>query len=221
MIRFVDLTIGRAGRTLFGGASLIINPNERVALVGPNGSGKSSLIELLRGQLHPESGSVEMPPLRVGWLAQHMPRSTASAVRFVMDADAALVAAEKAVARAEEAADGHAIALAYDSWIIADGPSAAARAGELLSGLGFTEALLQRPVDELSGGWKMRLNLACVLMAPADLLLLDEPLVNLDYKLREELRAELAAIFARGRSVVVYATTEPHEALLLAGRVAV
>jgi len=180
VIRLVDLTIGRAGRILIGGASLIINPGERVALIGPNGSGKSSLIELLRGHLHPDSGTVEMPPLRVGWLAQHMPQSSASAVRFVMDADTALVAAEGAVAGAEAAGDGHAIALAYDSWINADGPSAAARAGELLSGLGFTEALLQRSVDELSGGWKMRLNLACVLMAPADLLLLDEPTNHLD-----------------------------------------
>jgi ATP-binding cassette subfamily F protein 3 len=180
VIRFVDLTIGRAGRTLFAGASLIVNPNERVALIGPNGSGKSSLIELLRGQLHPEAGTVDMPALRVGWLAQHMPHSSASAVRFVMDADAALVGAERAVTQAEAAGDGHAIALAYDSWINAGGPSAAARAGELLAGLGFTEALLQRPVDELSGGWKMRLNLACVLMAPADLLLLDEPTNHLD-----------------------------------------
>ncbi len=180
MIRFVDLTIARAGKPLFADASLIINPNERIALIGPNGSGKSSLIELLRGRLHPESGDVEMPGLRLGWLAQHMPHSSASAVRFVMDADAELVAAEQAVEQAEAAADGSAIALAYDRWVNADGPSAQARASELLAGLGFTEALLQRQVDELSGGWKMRLNLACVLMAPADLLLLDEPTNHLD-----------------------------------------
>ena len=180
MIRLVDLTIARAGKVLFAGASLIINPNERIALIGPNGSGKSSLIELLRGQLHPESGDVDMPALRLGWLAQHTPQSAASAVRYVMDADAELVAAERAVATAETAGDGSAIALAYERWVNADGPSAQARASELLSGLGFTEALLQRRVDELSGGWKMRLNLACVLMAPADLLLLDEPTNHLD-----------------------------------------
>jgi ATP-binding cassette subfamily F protein 3 len=179
VIRFVDLSIARAGKPLFAGASLIINPNERIALIGPNGSGKSSLIEL-RGRLQPESGDVAMPSLRIGWLAQHMPHSSVRAVRFVMDADAELVAGEQAVAQAEAAADGGAIALAYDKWVNADGPSAEARASELLSGLGFTEALLQRPVDELSGGWKMRLNLACVLMAPADLLLLDEPTNHLD-----------------------------------------
>ena len=180
MIRLVDLTIARAGKSLFAGASLIINPNERIALIGPNGSGKSSLIELLRGQLHPESGNVDMPALRIGWLAQHTPQSCASAVRHVMDADAELMAAEQAVAAADSAGDGGAIAIAYDRWVDAGGPSAQARASELLSGLGFSETLLQRRVDELSGGWKMRLNLACVLMAPADLLLLDEPTNHLD-----------------------------------------
>jgi glycerol transport system ATP-binding protein len=81
--------------------------------------------------------------------------------------------------------------------------------------------LLDRLPAELSGGQQQRTAIGRALAREADLLLLDEPLVNLDYKLREELRAELAAIFARGRSVVVYATTEPHEALLLGGRTAV
>ena len=180
MIRFSDLTIARAGKPLFAGASLIINPNERIALIGPNGSGKSSLIELLRGNLHQESGEVDMPALRIGWLAQHLPQSSASAVRHVMDADEGLVAAERAVSAAQAGGDGNAIALAYDHWLDAGGPSAEARASELLSGLGFSESLLHSPVDELSGGWKMRLNLARVLMAPADLLLLDEPTNHLD-----------------------------------------
>src|SRR5690349_19930298 len=68
VIRLVDLTIACAGKEHFSGASLIINPNERIALVGANGCGKSSLIELLRGHLHPEAGEVEMPALRIGWL---------------------------------------------------------------------------------------------------------------------------------------------------------
>lgn len=180
MIRFSNLSIARAGKPLFSDASLIIHPGERIALIGPNGSGKSSLIALLRGELQPESGDVEMPDLRISWLAQHAPQSSTSAVRFVMDADAELVAAEQAIETAEGAGDGSAIAHAYDRWLNAGGPSAQARASELLAGLGFSEALQQRSVDELSGGWKMRLNLACVLMAPADLLLLDEPTNHLD-----------------------------------------
>ncbi len=77
--------------------------------------------------------------------------------------------------------------------------------------------LLDRLPAELSGGQQQRVAIARALIKEADLLLLDEPLVNLDYKLREELRAELKSIFQRGKSIVVYATTEPVEALLLGG----
>jgi glycerol transport system ATP-binding protein len=77
--------------------------------------------------------------------------------------------------------------------------------------------LMDRLPAELSGGQQQRVAIARALVKEADLLLLDEPLVNLDYKLREELRSELKAIFQRGRAIVVYATTEPAEALLLGG----
>ncbi|HEX8374406.1 MAG TPA: ABC transporter ATP-binding protein, partial [Geminicoccaceae bacterium] len=81
--------------------------------------------------------------------------------------------------------------------------------------------LLDRLPAELSGGQQQRTAIGRALAREADLLLLDEPLVNLDYKLREELRNELSLLFATGDSTVVYATTEPHEALLLGGRTAV
>ncbi|MEM7044483.1 MAG: ABC transporter ATP-binding protein [Pseudomonadota bacterium] len=77
--------------------------------------------------------------------------------------------------------------------------------------------LLERLPAELSGGQQQRVAIARALIKEADLLLLDEPLVNLDYKLREELRDELKSIFQRGSSIVVYATTEPAEALMLGG----
>lgn len=82
-------------------------------------------------------------------------------------------------------------------------------------------AHLQRVPAELSGGQQQRCALARALIKNADLLLLDEPLVNLDYKLREELRKELSDLFADGRTTVVYATTEPLEALQLGGHTVV
>ncbi len=77
--------------------------------------------------------------------------------------------------------------------------------------------LLQRLPGELSGGQQQRTAMARALVKQAPLLLLDEPLVNLDYKLREELRAELKELFQHSQTTVVYATTEPQEALLLGG----
>ncbi len=81
--------------------------------------------------------------------------------------------------------------------------------------------LLERHPAELSGGQQQRVALARALAKGAPLMLLDEPLVNLAYKLREELREELAQLFAQGDATVIYATTEPAEALLLGGHTAV
>ena len=96
----------------------------------------------------------------------------------------------------------------------------AARVAELAEKL-HIEPFLQRLPAELSGGQQQRVALARALAKNAPLMLLDEPLVNLDYKLREELRDELSQLFASGQSTVVYATTEPTDALLLGGYTAV
>ncbi len=95
-----------------------------------------------------------------------------------------------------------------------------ARVNELAARL-HIEPFLGRLPAELSGGQQQRVALARALAKGAPLMLLDEPLVNLDYKLREELREELSQLFASGQSTVVYATTEPTEALLLGGYTAV
>jgi glycerol transport system ATP-binding protein len=91
-----------------------------------------------------------------------------------------------------------------------------ARVNQLAETLRLGPFLSRHPA-ELSGGQQQRTALARALAKDAELLLLDEPLINLDYKLREELRAELTQLFAGGRTTVVYATTEPLEALQLGG----
>lgn len=92
---------------------------------------------------------------------------------------------------------------------------------EKIAGLLSIRHLLDRKPLELSGGQQQRVALGRALVKGAELVLLDEPLANLDYKLREELRAELPRLFAGSGSIVVYATAEPEEALLLGGQVAV
>jgi len=101
-----------------------------------------------------------------------------------------------------------------------DKTAIAARVDELAARLHIAPFLKRLPA-ELSGGQQQRVALARALAKQAPLMLLDEPLVNLDYKLREALRDELSQLFAGGESTVVYATTEPTEALLLGGYTAV
>ncbi len=180
MIRLRGLTLARGSRILLEGADAAIAPGERIALIGDNGSGKSTLLAAIAGDVVPDAGDLELPPMRIARLAQSMPRSSLPAWRFVLEADAALMRAEAALAAAEASGDGEAIAHAHDDFLACDGPAAPARARELLHGLGFDDDEAERPVDAFSGGWKMRLNLARALMAPADLLLLDEPTNHLD-----------------------------------------
>jgi ATP-binding cassette subfamily F protein 3 len=180
VIRLRGLTLSRGGRVLLEQVDAAIAPGERIALIGDNGSGKSTLLEAIAGELSPDAGELDMPTMRVARLAQSMPRGMQPAWRFVSEADAALERARSALAAAERLGDGHAIAHAHDDWLACDGPSAEARARELLHGLGFRPEDGDRPVEAFSGGWKMRLNLARTLMAPADLLLLDEPTNHLD-----------------------------------------
>ena len=180
MIRIRNISLGRGSRMLLRDASAAISPGERIALIGDNGSGKSTLLGALAGEVGLDGGDIDAPPMRIARLAQSMPKGEQPAWRFVLEADAALMQAEASLARAQASDDGHAIAQAHDDWLNCDGPSADARARELLHGLGFSPQDAEQSVDRFSGGWKMRLNLARALMAPSDLLLLDEPTNHLD-----------------------------------------
>ena len=183
MIRIVNLTLARGALRLVEGASMTVHAGHRVGLVGPNGSGKSSLFALLRGELAPEAGSVDLPSRwTIAHVAQETPAVDRAAIDWVLDGDTELREIEDALARAERehAADGHALAELHHRYEAIGGYSARARASELLAGLGVVDAKHADPVASFSGGWRMRLNLAQALAARSDLLLLDEPTNHLD-----------------------------------------
>ena len=181
MITVRDVTLRRGAKVVLQGASFTLNPGEKAGLVGRNGAGKSSLFALLTGRLHADAGDVDIPPRwQIGEVAQHMPETGDAATEFVLQGDLPLQRAQAALAAAEAADDGHAMAEAHAALQEAGAFDARARAQALLLGLGFRVDQLDAPVNSFSGGWRMRLQLARALMCPADLLLLDEPTNHLD-----------------------------------------
>jgi ATP-binding cassette subfamily F protein 3 len=181
MITLKNLTLRRGPKIVLQNVNVTLNPGEKIGLVGRNGAGKSSLFALLTHRLQADAGDAEIPARwRVGEVAQSMPETDDGATDFVLQGDIPLMEAQAALADAEEAEDGHAIAEAHVHIEEAGGFDARARAQALLLGLGFKVAQLDGPVNSFSGGWRMRLQLARALMCPADLLLLDEPTNHLD-----------------------------------------
>lgn len=181
MIQFKQLTLTRGAKVLIEEASFQLHPGHKVGLTGANGAGKSSLFALLRGELHPEVGDLEIPPnWTVAHVAQETPALAQSAIDFTLDGDVELRNIEQALVQAETAHAGEKIAELHQRLSDIDGYSARARAAALLDGLGFLQADLMRPVSDFSGGWRVRLNLARALMCRSDLLLLDEPTNHLD-----------------------------------------
>jgi len=180
VIRLQGLTLSRGGRVLLDRVDATIGPGERIALIGQNGTGKTTLLSALAGELPPDAGDIVQPWRDVIRLEQALPSSALPAWRFIVASDARLEAARHEIERAERDGDGTALAHAHDHWHEAGGLSAEARCRALLAGLGFDAEQAGQPVDALSGGWRMRLNLARALFAPGDLLLLDEPTNHLD-----------------------------------------
>ncbi len=181
MITLKNVTLRRSAKVLLEGASVTLNPGEKVGLVGRNGAGKSSLFALLNGNLHEDAGEYYIPAQwRMGQVAQDMPETEQGATDFVVEGDTQLGAARAEVAAAEATEDYERMANAYTALHDAGEYDAAARAQALILGLGFKTTELDKPVNSFSGGWRMRLQLARALMCPSDLLLLDEPTNHLD-----------------------------------------
>jgi ATP-binding cassette subfamily F protein 3 len=181
MIVIKNVTLRRGTKIVLQDASVTLQPGEKIGLVGRNGAGKSSLFSLLTHRLQSDAGDVSIPPRwRVSEVAQNMPETDQGATDFVLEGDTRLMEAQAALAAAEAADDGNAMAEAHQEIAEAGGFEARPKAQALLMGLGFRLDQLDDPVDSFSGGWRMRLQLARALMCPADLMLLDEPTNHLD-----------------------------------------
>src|ERR1700754_939645 len=144
MITLRNVQLRRGTKIVLDGVNVNINPGEKVGLVGRNGAGKSSLFALLAGRLSADQGDFEIPPRwRLGEVAQHMPETDQAATDFVLEGDIPLMQAQAALAAAEQADDGHAIADAHMRIGEAGGFDARARAQSLLMGLGFKSAQVE------------------------------------------------------------------------------
>ncbi|CAM5797582.1 ABC-F family ATP-binding cassette domain-containing protein [Rhizobacter fulvus] len=181
MLALNNVSLRRGVKLVLDGASVVLQPGEKVGLVGRNGAGKSSLFSLLTHRLQSDAGDVAMPPRwRIGEVAQEMPETDQGATEFVLEGDTRLMEAQAQLVQAELDDDGHAMAEAHHAISDAGGFEARPRAQAMLLGLGFKTSELDSPVNSFSGGWRMRLQLARALMCPADLMLLDEPTNHLD-----------------------------------------
>lgn len=181
MIQFRNLSLTRGVKVLIEAAAFQLHPGHKVGLIGANGAGKSSVFALLRGELQPEVGDLEIPP---NWVIAHVAQETPSlsltALQFTLEGDVELTEIEAALQTAEAQHQGEKIAELHQRLSDIEGYSAKARAASLLDGLGFSQQDLNRAVQDFSGGWRVRLNLARALMCRSDLLLLDEPTNHLD-----------------------------------------
>ncbi|RIA47113.1 ATP-binding cassette subfamily F protein 3 [Hephaestia caeni] len=179
MLNINGITVRLGGRVILDRATAALPPGSRVGLIGRNGAGKSTLVRVIAGLLEPDDGAAEMPrDTRLGYIAQEAPAGETTPFEAVLAADA-----ERAALMIESETchdDHHRLAEVHERLLAIDAYAAPARAARILVGLGFDEAMQQRPLDSFSGGWRMRVALAALLFSQPDVLLLDEPSNHLD-----------------------------------------
>ncbi|ABE63733.1 ABC transporter related protein [Nitrobacter hamburgensis X14] len=193
MIRLDNVSKQAGHQILFIEASAALNKGEKIGLVGPNGAGKTTLFRMITGQELPDEGQVSIDRgITIGYFSQDVGEmSGRSAVAEVMDgAGPVSVAAtelrelEAAMAAPDRADEMEEIIARYGEvqhrFEELDGYALDGRAREALSGLGFSQEMMEGDVGALSGGWKMRVALARILLMRPDVMLLDEPSNHLD-----------------------------------------
>ena len=195
MISIDNITVEFGGNTLFENVSFLIKEKEKIALIGRNGAGKTTLLKLIAGEMSPTRGSISRPKnLTIGYLPQHIKVNDSKTVReetltafeniFAIRANIATLTAEL-----NERDDFHSAEygklieeLGYQNERLQmfDSDSIEAETEKTLMGLGFRRTDFERRTSEFSGGWRMRIELAKILLRKPDLLLLDEPTNHLD-----------------------------------------
>ncbi len=178
MLQITDLTYRIGDRLLIDKASVNLPGKAKTGLVGRNGAGKSTLFKIITGELSTETGHVKVPKrARIGQVAQEAPGTEDTLMDVVLAADTERT---RLLEEAETETDPERIAEIHTRLADINSHTAEARAGAILSGLGFDAEAQRRPCSAFSGGWRMRVALAAVLFSEPDLLLLDEPTNYLD-----------------------------------------
>ena len=195
MVSIDQLSVEFSARPLFTDVSFVINPKERIALVGKNGAGKSTLLKIIAGMQQPTRGCVSLQrDVTVGYLPQVMVLSDEHTV--MEEAETAFAHIREMQERIERLNKELAERTDYDSedymelverfthendrYQMMGGQNYRAELERTLQGLGFKREDFDRPTSEFSGGWRMRIELAKLLLQKPDLLLLDEPTNHLD-----------------------------------------
>ena len=195
MISVENLTVEFSARPLFHDVSFVVNDHDRIALVGKNGAGKSTLLKILCGLQRPTSGAVNVPSGEtIGYLPQVMKLSDDTTVREETrkafaghtEMKARLDRMQREMAQRTDYESESYLELidsftqAQDRFMMMGGDNYEAAMERTLTGLGFERTDFDRPTREFSGGWRMRIELAKILLQGPDVLLLDEPTNHLD-----------------------------------------